>query len=94
MRGPEPVNIACIAAPTRAGVISRRIGLEIGEHGRRGRHHRAVVDRADQLLGADLRLDGRLALHGGGGGWSGDCSSSRSISAALGGARSASPMIA
>ena len=45
----------------------RRVALEIVEHGRRGRHHRAVVDRADQLVGADLRLDGRLALHGGGG---------------------------
>ena len=94
MRGPEPVNMACIAAPIRSGVIGGALASKLSSTVCGGGDHRAIVDRADQLLGADLRLDGRLALHGGGRRRCADCCSSRSISAALGGARSASPMIA
>jgi hypothetical protein len=93
MRGPGAGEQACIAAPTRSGVISGALRSKLSSTVCGGGDHRFIVDGVDQLLGADLRLDGRLALHGG-------VTevrmllSSRSISAALGGARSASPMIA
>ena len=63
IRGPDPVNMRPHRRADPRRRHRRRVGLEIVEHGLRGRHHRAIVDRADQLLGADSAT-GRSARPG------------------------------